>query len=466
MRPIGTRLYRRPAPVICIALIVVSWILCSGMPRPQSVGLSLRVNLWEVVPLDDPVFEDLRRLADLGVINYPDRMHEERLTRYDIADLIYRASRNLESKQSSGLSLADSTGQQILAGLRKEYEDEIRWVSWGYDSLRLSDAEMILDLAVPRSTLEVTEREGISARLGELRERMAASVPPLSPASTAAGDLPTQVTYVPDPLTLEVPGAPGLVLNVAGMLSSVEAQEPVPFAVSPYSLYPESIRNLKYRVDAEARSPGFELRLSHEGFSSMPRHSISADSSQSEASAVYEISPDVSLIAGMIVKSGEKGITSESGVDLRFQVVPTYLSASLGLNVVEPGAGDGQSADGWRRLSTQIGLSGQYPLSEVIKISGTYLYRVFASRLGQSQTTLSTGVDYTPLPGAKVTAGVEVIDDPEKGLSSVKGVGLGYEVGSDSSVKLSVFHSESGQGSIDPGVGSKWGAEFQWTFKF
>jgi len=465
MRPIGTSIYRGPAPVICIALIVVSWILCSGA-AVASVGLSLRVNLWEVVPLDDPVFEDLRRLADLGVISYPEQMREDRLTRYDVADLIYRASRNLESKQGGGLSLNDSDGQKILAGLRKEYEDEIKWVSWGYDNIRVSDISMTSDPVVPRSSLEVTERDGISARLDEHRERIAASVPSLSPASSAAGDLSTEIMYAPDPLTLVIPGAPGLTLNIAGMLSSVEAQEPVPGAISLYSLYPESIRNLKYRIDAEATSPGFELRFSYEGLSSMPSHSISADSTQSEASAVYEISPDIRLIAGMIVKSSDEGISSESGVDLRFQVVPTYLSASLGLNVVGPETDQGGGTDGWRRLSTEIGLTGQYPLSEVIKIRGTYLYRVYANRLGKSQTTLSTGVDYTPLPGAKVTADVEVIDDPEKGLSSVKGVGLGYEIGADTSVKLSVFHSEGGQGSIDPGVGSKWGAEFQWTFKF
>lgn len=465
MRPIGKSIYRGPAPVIWLALIVVCLVLCSGAAA-ANVGLSLRVNLWEVVPLDDPVFEDLRRLADLGVISYPEVIHEDRLTRYDVADLIYRASRNLESKQGSGLSLNDSDGQKILAGLRKEYEDEIQWVSWGYDNLRISNSDIIPDPVVPRSTLEVTAREGISARLDEHRERIAASVPSLSPASTA-GDLSNEMLYAPDPLTLVIiPGAPGLTLNIAGMLSSIEAQEPVPGVVSPYSLYPESIRNLKYRIDAEARSPGFQLRFSYEGLSSMPRHSISADSTQSEASAVYEISPDVRLIAGMVLKSTNKGITSESGVDLRFQVVPTYLSASLGLNVVDPEADQDGSTDEWRRLSTEIGLSGQYPLSEVVQIRGTYLYRVYADRLGQSQTTLSTGVDYTPLPGAKVTAGVEVIDDPEEGVSSVKGVGLGYEIGTDTSVKLSVFHSEGGQGSIDPGVGSKWGAEFQWTFKF
>lgn len=465
MRPIGTGLYRRPAPVIYIALVLSILVLYPGAAA-ASVGLSLRVNLWEVVPLDDPVFDNLRKLADLGVISYPEGMRTDGLTRYDIADLIYRASRRLESSQGSGLSLTDSDGQRILAGLRKEFEDEIKWVSWGYDSIRISDSEMILDPPVSRSALEATEREGISARLDEHRERIAASVPPLSPASRAAGDQGTEMTYAPDPLTLEIPGAPGLTVNIAGMLASVEKQETRPGAVSPYSLYPESIRNLKYRIDAEAKSPGFELRFSHEGLSSMPRHSISADTSQSEASAVYEISPDVSLVAGMIVKSTEKGITSESGVDLTFQVVPTYLSASLGLNVVDPEAGEEGSGGDWRRTSTEIGLSGQYPLSEVVKISGTYLYQVYANTLGQSQTKLSTGVDYTPLPGAKVTAGVEVIDDPEKGLSSVKGVGLGYEIDPDTSVRLSVFHSENSQGSIDSGVGAKWGAEFQWTFKF
>ena len=280
--------------------------------------------------------------------------------------------------------------------------------------------------------------------------RSCASVPPLSPASRAAGDHVTEMTYAPVPLTLEIPGAPGLTVNIGGMLASVEKQETRPGAVSPYSLYPESIRNLKYRIDAEAKSPGFELRFSHEGLSSMPRHSISADTSQSEASAVYEISPDVSLVAGMIVKSTEKGITSESGVDLTFQVVPTYLSASLGLNVVDPEAGEEGSGGDWRRTSTEIGLSGQYPLSEVVKISGTYLYQVYANTLGQSQTKLSTGVDYTPLP-AKVTAGLGH-SDPEG--SPVSRGGIGIQIGPGYIGEIRRFRFGGSQGASTPGWAS------------
>lgn len=326
-------------------ILIVSLLFCTV--ATANVGLSLRTNLWETVPRDDPVYEDLNKLADLGVIRIPDRVRSGALTRYDIADLIYRASKELETRHGSELSLNGTDGQAIVAGLREKSSEEIQWVRWGYSRMPLFDSgEPIVSVASG-----VSERDGLSAKLDEYGERVTASLPSLSPVSRFAGD--SELSYGPEPLVVRIPGSSWMTLNVAGTLAPLMDHDLRPGEVSPYSIYPESVRGLKYRIDAEARWPGFEFHLSHEGTSSMPRHSISADSSQSEASAVYEIKSGVSLVAGMVVKSGREGVRSASGVDLTFQVVPRYLSAILGLNVGDPES-DGSGADEWRRLILRL----------------------------------------------------------------------------------------------------------------
>lgn len=445
----------RTVTLLTVAVVMVS-LLFSTAARAD-VGLSLRANLWETVPKDDPVYEDLSKLADLGVIRIPDRVRSGALTRYDIADLIYRASRELEARHGTELSLNGTDGQAIVAGLKEKYSDEIQWVRWSYSRVPLFDSGE----PMVGSVSGISQRDGVSAVLDVSRERLTASLPSLPPASRIAAD--SELTYSTEPLVVRIPGSSGMTLNVAGTLAPLVDRDLRVGEISPYSIYPESVRGLKYRIDAEARSPGFEFHLSHEGTSLMPRHSISADSSQSEASAIYKINSGISLAAGMVVKSGSEGVKSASGIDLTFQVVPRYLSAILGLNVGDPES-DEFGADDWRRLSTEIGLSGQYPISSAAMLRGAYSYQMYASRADRPQTTLSTGVDYTPAPGTTVTAELEVVDDPEKGVSSEKGVGLAFQVDPNSTVQLNLFHSDGGGSSS--GSGAKWGAEFQWKFKF
>ena len=131
MRPIGTGLYRRPAPVIYIALVLSILVLYPGAAA-ASVGLSLRVNLWEVVPLDDPVFDNLRKRRS-GVISYPEDAHEG-LPNMFSSDL--PGQQGGWSRVKGRAVLTDSAGAG-LAGLRRNCE--IKWVSWGYDGIRISD---------------------------------------------------------------------------------------------------------------------------------------------------------------------------------------------------------------------------------------------------------------------------------------------------------------------------------------
>lgn len=445
--------------LLLVGIIAVITLCCHGVVT-ASVGLSLRVNLWETVPSDDPVYEELSRLADLGIIRLPARAQTSLLTRYDIADLIYRADRELRSRSEVAELSFDNGGREIIAGLREEYSAEIQWVSGNHPS-GLNGGEQITNRLGLSGASGLPDYERVSSGLGG-HPGVSIAVPSLPPAS--AVEVGSEVSsYSIDPLTMRISG---LAVNLAGTLTQLEDGEHGFRNITPYySLYPKSVRGLKYRIDAFAESPGFELRVSHEGTTPMPEQAESTDATQSEASATYEISPSVKLVAGMVTRSDHKGSESRSGVDLTFQVVPFYLWANLGLNVNDSGSPESE-LDDWRRFSTEIGLSGEYPISGETMLRAAYSHLRYANASDRSETVLSTGVDYTPLPGATVSAGVEVKDDPEKGLSSVKGVGLGYEINPDTSVMLSLFQTEGTVDSANPGEGAKWGAEFQWKFKF
>ncbi len=454
----GVRTCRVVGRLLAFGLSVVVIGLCCQSTVMADVGLSLRVNLWETVPSDDPVYEDLSKLADLGIIRLPSRAQTSLLTRYDIADLIYRADRELRSRsEETELSFGDGSGREIVAGLREEYAAEIQWVSRNYTSMLGNNSDQITDKLSLSGIAGLSDREGVSSELPGYRG-VPITVPELPPASAVESDPEADVSYSIDPLVMRISG---LAVNVAGIITQFEDSEHGFRNISQYLLYPKSVRGLKYRIDAWAESSGFELHLSHEGMTSMPRQSVSVDASQSEASATYEISPSVRLVAGMVAKSDQEGFKSESGVGLTFQVVPRYLWANLGLNVSDSESYDMSGPDDWRRFRTEIGLSGQYPISSEAMVRAAYSYLRYSSASERSQTVLSTGVDYTPLPGTTVSAELEVKDDPEKGLSSVKGVGLGYEINPDTSVMLNLFQTEGTGGS-----GETWGAEFQWKFKF
>jgi len=436
-----------------IATVIVAHCSCVAT---AGVQLSLRSNLWEIVPRDDPVYDDLNTLADLGIIKLPERAYLNPLTRYDIADLIYRAGRELEEKYAGvDLPLDMRDGREIIAGLREEYADEIQWVDWAYSKLN-SGEDAIRGL----SSL------GVFAGLdygGVSSGSVAAPLPGSLSASAIAENSGRNVSFNIDPVNVNISD---LAVNVAGSLVPYEEDDYGFRIITPYSLYPESMRGLKYRIDAYAESSGFQLRLSHSGTSSLPRDSLSVDTAQSEASAVYEIHPDVKLVAGMVVKSDQTGVRRESGVDLTFQVVPMYLSASLGLNISNSDTSDGTGIEDWRRYSTEVGLRGQYPISSEAIIRAAYSYLRYANSADRVGTILSTGVDYTPSPGTTVTAELEVKDDPESGISSVRGVGLGYQIDQDMSVMLNLFQEEEATHGANSESGTKWGAEFQWRFKF
>ena len=67
----GVRTCRVVGRLLAFGLSVVVIGLCCQSTVMADVGLSLRVNLWETVPSDDPVYEDLSKLADLGIIRLP-----------------------------------------------------------------------------------------------------------------------------------------------------------------------------------------------------------------------------------------------------------------------------------------------------------------------------------------------------------------------------------------------------------
>ena len=185
------------------------------------VGLSLRVNLWETVPSDDPVYEDLSKLADLGIIRLPSRAQTSLLTRYDIADLIYRADRELRSRsEETELSFGDGSGREIVAGLREEYAAEIQWVSRNYTSMLGNNSDQITDKLSLSGIAGLSDREGVSSELPGYRG-VPITVPELPPASAVESDPEADVSYSIDPLVMRISG---LAVNVAGYHYTVRRQ--------------------------------------------------------------------------------------------------------------------------------------------------------------------------------------------------------------------------------------------------
>ena len=465
--------------VVAVALAILTIAVQPGSQCSaafERVGFIVSANPFDEVPVTHFAYEALAELAAADLVSIPPAIRTSTLTRFEIARAVFEASTTLEGLiDSMALGRADQERLgAIIATLKHEFANEFQWLlslpllgNPTINSGRFDDGTLKRPQVVIGPSLREEEPAAMRRSYSELF--------PVSPVQSGPGSVEaasfqdgegTPDTFETDPFAIDIPGVRDFSFDVAGSLRALRSdgeRHAQPLWSGPH---PDYINGLYYKVQATARSVDLELNLAYSGTYNVPSDSLRAVRTHSEARAIYLINQGLRLAAGVEVHHDDTGADSQSGLDLSFDVLPRYLWGSLGLLLSSSDEYDSGISDTVRReMRTQIGIEGRLPLSDVATLKGTYLYEAYSDLLagssGGSQQRFATGVEYSLGPRASLTADLELIDDSASGLSSTKGLGIGYEMDDDSSLRLQFTQIDGG---VDPVSRSRFSAEVRVKF--